>query len=136
MELDDVRALLAKAEASTFAEEAEAFSSKAQELMARYAIERAMLEGLVGDGDPVTTEIRIPDPYASAKFALLSAVSQPNRCRALYDRERRVGIVGILAEVLHPRFVEHHTGKPGEVERPSLQMISQTAGRSDHDRWS
>ena len=36
--------LLAKAEATTFAEEAEAFTAKAQELMAAHAIQQAMLE--------------------------------------------------------------------------------------------
>ena len=39
-----IRALLAKAEATTFVEEADAFTAKAQELMARHAIDAAAVE--------------------------------------------------------------------------------------------
>ena len=42
--LDKVRALLAKAESTTFDAEAEAFTAKAQELMARHRIDRAVFE--------------------------------------------------------------------------------------------
>ncbi|MDP9441581.1 MAG: DUF2786 domain-containing protein, partial [Actinomycetota bacterium] len=41
--LSRVRALLAKAESTEFAPEAEAFTEKAQELMARYAIDDPVL---------------------------------------------------------------------------------------------
>ncbi|HET8683001.1 MAG TPA: DUF2786 domain-containing protein, partial [Micromonosporaceae bacterium] len=47
-QLDRVRALLAKAESTTFAEEAEAYTAKAQELMARHSIDYALLS--VGAG--------------------------------------------------------------------------------------
>ena len=43
--LERVRALLAKAESTSFPEEADALTAKAQELMARHAIDAAMLEG-------------------------------------------------------------------------------------------
>lgn len=42
--LGRVRGLLAKAESTSFAAEAEALSAKAQELMTRHAIERAVLD--------------------------------------------------------------------------------------------
>ena len=47
--LDKVRALLAKAESTEFPEEAEAYTAKAQELMARHRIDRAVL-GATGRG--------------------------------------------------------------------------------------
>jgi hypothetical protein len=42
-----VRALLAKAESTTYPEEADALTAKAQELMARHSIDRAMLDAFL-----------------------------------------------------------------------------------------
>src|SRR5688572_14589877 len=53
--LDRVRALLAKAESTDFPEEAETYTAKAQQLMARYSIDQALLAAGAGAGDkPVT----------------------------------------------------------------------------------
>ena len=49
--LGRVRALLAKAESTEFPEEAEALSARAQELMARYSIDYAVLAAGSGDTD-------------------------------------------------------------------------------------
>ncbi len=106
-----VRALLAKAESTTFPEEAEALSAKAQELMARHAIDGAMISAgdRAGRGaDDVPTGVRLPvdDPYASAKSILLSEVASANRCSAVWSKglgfstvlgfESDVGFVEIL----------------------------------------
>ena len=85
--LERVRALLAKAESTSFEEEADAFTAKAQELMARHAIDDAMVA--VGDREAGATEVvgwRIPvdDPYASPKSLLLHAIARANRCQAVY----------------------------------------------------
>ncbi len=82
-----VRALLAKAESTTFAEEAEALTAKAQELMARHAIDEAMLDGgtTMGDG-PLGVRLAVDDPYASAKSLLLSEVASANSCRAVWSK--------------------------------------------------
>ena len=48
---DRIRALIAKAEASEFDDEAEAFQAKAAELMSEHAIDRDQL-GTVGEQDP------------------------------------------------------------------------------------
>src|SRR5262245_5193795 len=55
---DTIAKLLAKAESTTHPEEAEIFWQKAQELMAKYAIDEAMLEAARGfrQDDPVTEE--------------------------------------------------------------------------------
>jgi hypothetical protein len=86
--LDRVRALLAKAESTTFAEEAEAFTAKAQELMARHAIDRAMVDAASGTGDdePGGLRLAVDDPYASGKALLLSEVASANRCRAVWSK--------------------------------------------------
>jgi Protein of unknown function (DUF2786) len=79
--LAKVRALLAKAESTTFEEEANALTAKAQELMARHAIDQAMVAGADGaDSDgPTGRRIGVDDPYAGAKANLLHSVAQANR---------------------------------------------------------
>lgn len=95
-----VGALLAKAESTEFPEEAEALLAKAQSLMARHAIDEAMLSS-VGRRrrDPVgTATIAVTAPYASAKASLLGAVAHANRCRAVFgpspDSDRTCIVVG------------------------------------------
>ena len=85
--LERVRALLAKAESTTFPEEAEALSAKAQELMARHAIDRALLEATAGDTSIRASgrRIVIDDPYARQKSLLLGKVAGANRCKAVWS---------------------------------------------------
>ena len=87
--LEKVRALLAKAESTAFESEAEALTAKAQELMARYRIERAMLDadGPRGSNEPSARRIRVDDPYAHAKALLLASIADTNGCRAVWSAE-------------------------------------------------
>nr|MBA3303233.1 DUF2786 domain-containing protein [Acidimicrobiia bacterium] len=77
--------LLAKAESTTFAEEADALTAKAQQLMARHRIDRAALEteGRRSTDRPVGRRIWLDDPYADAKAHLLAQVAKANRCRSV-----------------------------------------------------
>jgi hypothetical protein len=85
--LTRIQALLDKAESTTFPEEAEALIAKAQELMARHAIDEAMLAGAVASRDQVEAEqVVVQAPYASAKVGLLSAAARSNRCRLVVSR--------------------------------------------------
>jgi len=83
--LNRVDALLAKAGSTEFPEEAEALVAKAQELMARHAIDDAMLAAAGRQaGESVTSElIEIVAPYATAKAALLGAVARANHCQCV-----------------------------------------------------
>ncbi|WUR81942.1 DUF2786 domain-containing protein [Streptomyces phaeochromogenes] len=84
--LTRIRALLAKAEATGFPEEAEALSAKAQELMARHSIDEALLAARTHAKDaPGACRIGVDPPYETAKAVLLSAVSGANRCRAVWN---------------------------------------------------
>jgi hypothetical protein len=84
--LERVRALLAKAESTTFPEEAEALSTKAQELMARHAIDRALLDATAGIESGVSgRRLAIDDPYAKEKSLLLARVAHANRCTAIWE---------------------------------------------------
>lgn len=83
-----VRALLAKAESTEFDEEAEALSAKAQELIARYALDR-LLHRDQGGGDPGATSgvssrrLWLDAPYVMAKASLVHEVAAANRCRSV-----------------------------------------------------
>ncbi|MGX1911105.1 DUF2786 domain-containing protein [Streptomyces phaeochromogenes] len=84
--LTRIRALLAKAEATGFPEEAEALSAKAQELMARHSIDEALLAARTHAKDaPGACRIGVDPPYETAKAVLLDAVSGANRCRAVWN---------------------------------------------------
>jgi hypothetical protein len=83
--LSRIRALLAKAEATGFPEEAEALSAKAQELMARHSIGEALLAAREHDANtPGACRIGVDPPYETAKAVLLDAVAGANRCQAVW----------------------------------------------------
>ncbi|MEV7340418.1 DUF2786 domain-containing protein [Streptomyces sp. NPDC093544] len=84
--LTRIRALLAKAEATGFPEEAEALSAKAQELMARHSIDEALLASRThAKNAPGACRIGVEPPYETAKAVLLGAVAGANRCRAVWN---------------------------------------------------
>jgi hypothetical protein len=87
--LGRIRALLAKAESTTFPAEAETFMAGAQALMARHSIDRALLAGLgrCSSEEPTGRRIGIESPYQSPKAMLLSAVAGANRCRSVWSRD-------------------------------------------------
>jgi hypothetical protein len=86
--LTRIRGLLSKAESSDFAEEADAFMTKAQEMMTRYCIDRTMVEADAEGGGTSQIEARrvwLEDPYLVAKALLLANVASANRCRSVVD---------------------------------------------------
>lgn len=99
-EVDDkyltrVRALLAKAEATEFPDEAEAFSAKAQELMSRYSLHEAVAQHDRGRAARAAARrIWIDNPYAAAKVSLVQAVGKANSCRTVWAQ--RLGFVTVV----------------------------------------
>jgi len=92
--LHKVRSLLAKAESTTYPDEAEALTAKAQQLMDRHAIDRAVLaDGAGGGGAPVGRTVAVEAPYVRPKFQLLSELARANRCRAVLDTRSDVATV-------------------------------------------
>jgi hypothetical protein len=84
--LTRIRALLAKAEATGFPEEAEALSAKAQELMARHSVDEALLAaGAPAPDAPGACRIGVEAPYEQAKAVLLDAVATANHCKAVWN---------------------------------------------------
>ena len=93
--LGKIRALLAKAEATEFAEEAEALSARAQELMAKYSIDHALLAAETGrTEEPGGRRIAVDNPYEAPKASLLQTVAQANRCRVVWSKE--LGLVTVI----------------------------------------
>lgn len=105
-----VRALLAKAESTTFPEEAEALSAKAQELMSRYSLERIVVESAAsGDEgpDPHSAAARrmwLDNPYVAAKALLVGAVAEANRCRTVLSE--KLGFTTVLGDEIDLEIVE------------------------------
>ncbi|MFB6899257.1 DUF2786 domain-containing protein [Streptomyces hydrogenans] len=84
--LTRIRALLAKAEATGYPEEAEALTAKAQELMARHSLDEAGLAaGAPSPQTPGAIRIGVEPPYEQAKAILLDAVAGANHCRAVWN---------------------------------------------------
>jgi Protein of unknown function (DUF2786) len=103
--LTRVRGLLAKAESTQFPEEAEALSAKAQELMNRHALERAMLDA--EEHTPQTATSRrmwLDNPYVGAKAQLVHIVASANRCRAV--NYEKLGFVALLGDEMDLEITE------------------------------
>jgi len=93
--LGKIRALLAKAESTEFTEEAEALSARAQELMAKYSIDHALLAAQSGEREePSGRRIPVDSPYEEPKGTLLNVIALANRCRAIWSKD--VGLMTVV----------------------------------------
>lgn len=121
--LNKIRALLAKAESSTFSEESDTFAAKAQELMTRYAIDNAVVDAAEGsslDAMVVTRRITVDNPYADAKMELLSSVATTNSAKTVWYK--KFGLISI-------------TGMPVDLDLCELlytSLLVQSARALDH----
>ncbi|MGW0907481.1 DUF2786 domain-containing protein [Streptomyces sp. NPDC002853] len=121
--LTRIRALLAKAEATGFPEEAEALTAKAQELMARHTIDEALLASRTHAKDtPGACRIGVDAPYETAKAILLDAVATANRCRAVWNEAYGFStVVGFesdleVVELLHTSLLVQGTAAMTKAE--------------------
>lgn len=103
--LTRVRALLAKAESTSFEEEAVILMTKAQELMTRHRIDRAMVEADRGKAafSPLIDARRcwLDDPYLPLKSYLLSVVARANKVAAVSADD-----LGFVTLVGHPQDLD------------------------------
>ena len=139
--LHKVTALLAKAESTTFPEEAESLTSKAQQLMTRHAIDQVALDA--GRGGPRVggRRIGIDDPYAGPRYLLLAAVADANRCRAVWSKVWGFATVfgdeGDLdaVELLYTSLLVQAT-RAMVVEAGGMGRVTPSAGRTRSFRQS
>ncbi len=124
--LDRVRALLAKAESTTFPAEAEALTGKAQELMARHSLDAALLDASAERPDqPSGVRLGTDAPYAAAKALLIQEVAAANRCESVWSDD--LGFATVLGfpadlaavELLHTSLLVQATAAMlrGRAER-------------------
>ncbi len=105
--INRIEALLAKAESTGYGPEADAYLSKAQELMARHSIDSAMLRSIddrVRASEVITVEIRATQPNSRSLprlLTLLGTIAQNNFCRSF-----RRGTSGICVIVGFPEDIE------------------------------
>jgi hypothetical protein len=100
--LKKIRGLLAKAESTSFAEEADALSAKATELMTRYRIDRSALdlESELQGSEVAGRRIWIDEPYVVPKAMLLGVVARANGCESVRSDLGHSTVVG------HPDDIE------------------------------
>ncbi|WP_330459069.1 DUF2786 domain-containing protein [Streptomyces sp. NBC_00820] len=121
--LTRIRALLAKAEATGYPEEAEALTAKAQELMARHSVDEALLAAAASAPDvPGACRVGVEPPYEQAKAVLLDAVARANHCRAVWNEPLAFStVVGFEAdleavELLHTSLLVQATHAMARAE--------------------
>lgn len=110
--METIRGLLAKAEASQFPEEAQAFFEKASELIAKFSIDEALLWSHADRTSrevPESTQLVVHAPYIPQKAVLVSRVAETQGCRAVRlsaGRGARTEIVSITGFPSDLRWVE------------------------------
>lgn len=97
--LDTVRKLLAKAEGAATGAEAQTYTAKAVELMARHGIDEALLAAADPTRDAIgAVRIEMTDPYSGGKARLLGWTATALRCRwVMHGASRgKVGAVTVF----------------------------------------
>ena len=137
--LGRIRALLAKAEGTTFEAEAEAFTAKAQDLMTRHAIDSTVL--LAADhqdlrGDVVARRVHLDNPYAAEKVDLLSVVCRANGVRTVWhDGFGFATVIGLpvdldVADLLFTSMLVQVNRALSEATRDPVHSASRTFRRA------
>lgn len=98
--LDTVRKLLAKADGAATPEEAQTYTAKAVDMMARHGIDEALLAASLGPGAPGrdeigTCHIPVADPYSAGKARLLAWTASALRCRAVLHEAGGGRVAGV-----------------------------------------
>ena len=133
--LEKILKLLAKAE-STTPEEAEALTEKAQQLMARWAIDDAMLESAQGKLAPdkiIEKTVLLKGIYSKAHMNLAHLVTQQLGCRGFYSTvygksDVRWHIVGFESDVARIEMLLASLLVQGAVALKSIQIPSYLSG--------
>jgi len=133
--LATIRGLLAKAEATDYPDEAEAFFAKASELISRWAIDEAVLWASADTArreSPDELQLVVHAPYLAQKAVLVSTVAAAHGCRAVRlvggsrSSTEVISVVGFPSEL---RWVET-LATSLLVQLTSAMLASSPSGRS------
>lgn len=96
--LNRIRNMLAEAEGCEFAEEAEGFTARAQELMTKHVVGAALqAEGSESIG---ARRIHLDNPYVEQKAQLLAEIAEPNHVRTVWiSNLAMTAVVGTPADL-------------------------------------
>jgi hypothetical protein len=124
-----VRALLAKAESTNYPAEAETFTAGAQALMARHAIDHALLAatGRAPADEPTARRIGVDNPYESPKATLLSAIASANRSRAVWHKN-----LGFTTVVGYPADLDAVEVLFTSLLVQAVSAMTREGSRTDH----
>jgi hypothetical protein len=123
--LDRVRKLLAKAESDgVTAEEAEALTAKAADLMAKYGIDRALLAAERPDTDkPDSRLVDIDNPWGRVKAHLLCGLGAALRCQCILVSSS--GGTGVAPRASTDTGLRVHVfGYASDIERTDMLYTS------------
>lgn len=102
---EKIRALLAKAESTDSDAEAEAFTAKVQQLLARHSINETLLAASPDAAlEAAAARVYIEKPYEKPKSELLHVVASANGCRSVYTPA--AGFATVVGESMSLRSVE------------------------------
>jgi hypothetical protein len=138
--LDKARKLLARAQGAATEQEADVYSAKAAEWIARHGIDAALLAASGAKPDTIEQRrIKVTDPYSAGKAELLGWIASPLRCRTINHRHRRGGVwactvVGYTAdleraELLYTSLLLQATTRLVRVRPPAYSGESVAAYR-------
>lgn len=100
--LGRIRGLLAKAESTDFPDEAEALSTKAQQLITRHAIDTALLHRSTAPEDYAVSarRIHLDNPYLREKVHLLTEIGRVNTTRTVWSERLAIAtVIGPAGEI-------------------------------------
>lgn len=120
--LDTIRKLLAKAEGAATPAEAEAYTEKAVQLMARHGIDEAVAGAARPGHEAIgSARIEMDDPYSAGKARLLGWVASPFGCRCVLHGAYggRVAAVTVFG----------HTSDRGRVELLYTSLLLQATSQ-------
>lgn len=130
--ISKVQKLLNVAASSDKPGEVEAAQSLAQELITKYQIEEAQLNGHLGEGDIIRKRVDMPKPYTIDKSVLLNAIAKYNFCKVLrgegycyiYGYKSDVKLCIALYDLLSVDMVSQMTFKLNKLKEQSVEKFN------------
>jgi hypothetical protein len=123
--IERIDKLLRVAARSNIPGEVEAAQARAQELITKYQIEEAQINGHIVSGNVVSKKVLLNAPYVASKAMLLHYIAKHNFCKVLRSDDYAV-IYGFLSDIEFCLTL---------YEALCLDMIGSMPNKLDHARY-